>query len=166
MAKKLLETLGKLVKLHEGLLTVTEDKGEALIENNADRLQQLVQKEQTYVAAIHTVEQQRLEQASSLLQNVGKQPEEEAPTISECMEVLADAQLIQQFEQRKDELIMIVAALTQQNKLNRELAFQSLQFVNMTMEMIMPKKNTMNYSNNKSAANLTRPNRSMFDSRT
>ncbi len=164
MANELLETLDKLVKLHEGLLTVTERKAVILKERDTDSLQKLLKQEKTYITAINTVEQQRQKEACQLLQKAGQSID--TPTLDQCIDAVSDPSLKDKLQQKKDELLIVIKALSQKNELNQELTYQSLQFVNMTMELIMPKKNTMNYSNKQGTPNQARPNRSIFDLRT
>ncbi|KIL49912.1 hypothetical protein KP78_13800 [Jeotgalibacillus soli] len=161
----LLETLDKLVKLHDGLLKAAHKKTIHIKETNIEGLQELLKQEQTYAAAINTIEQQRQEQAVALLKERGRSIAA-IPTLTDIQEVLKDPVMIEQLQTKKEELIMVVAELSQQNELNRQLTLQSLQFVNMTMDMIMPKQSTMNYSNKQGKPSRLRPNHSMFDSRT
>ncbi|TFD95786.1 flagellar protein FlgN [Jeotgalibacillus sp. R-1-5s-1] len=156
MSKPLLETLDQLIQLHQDFLKVAEEKADVLKNKDVSELQVILKKEQTYVAAIQTLEKRRMEQASSFISK-------DNATLADIIEE-AEPLLKQHLEQKRDELILAVANLAQQNELNRELTITSLQFVNMTINMLRPKNDTMNYSNMKRKPQ--RMNQSMFDSRT
>ncbi|MGE8206895.1 flagellar protein FlgN [Heyndrickxia sp. NPDC080065] len=136
----LIDTLDKLQKLHEKLYDLAILKTEYIKKGDMEGLQSILKDEQTFVAAIHTMEAKRLEAAKHLL---GTEDDSET-TLSDCIAAAS--------EKHKDKLTTLqtnlvtsIEKLKNQNELNQMLTYQSLQFVNMTLDILQPIPDTMNY---------------------
>lgn len=134
----LIDSLEKLQKLHEKLYELSVTKTEVIKNNDMEGLQQLLKDEQTYVAAINTMEVKRQEAAKQLL---GKETE---ITIADCITAVPEPEK-EQLRTLQTAITSIIDKLKDQNELNQMLIHQSLQFVNMTLSMIQPKHESINY---------------------
>lgn len=136
----LIEALEKLYQLHEKLYELSETKTEIIKKGDMEGLQKMLKDEQTFVAAINTMEKQRQEAAKQLL---GKSEATEI-TLTNCIEAVTgnDKKILNEL---KEKIWSVVNKLKDRNELNQLLIHQSLQFVNMTIDMIQPRPESMNY---------------------
>lgn len=107
--------------------------------------------------AIAQTEQERVAATAALLPN-----QEQPATISTVIEFtnLAEATIL---EGLKEELTAEVERLKERNLLNQQLIYQSLQFINLSLNMVRPQAQNMNYGNN--AAKPSKSGLGLFDSR-
>lgn len=70
--KRVIEELERLCVLHEHLLSLSEQKTEALKTNEIKALSEIVTKEQKYVQAIEQTEQSRIEATKSCIGRLGR----------------------------------------------------------------------------------------------
>jgi flagellar biosynthesis/type III secretory pathway chaperone len=157
-AKKLIKLLEKHVKLHKGLLELAKKKTEALKKGDMEALSEMMKEEQTYIAAINQVERERIRVVEAM---VGKEDER---TLTACMERVDEPER-SALERLRDNLAAVVAELKNVNELNQQLLQQSLQFVNMTLDMIMPQPKEVNYRKPNMAPSSYEGSRSLFDSK-
>lgn len=155
-AGKLIQTLEKLLQLHQNLYNVTLQKTEFLKSENVEELKELLKKEQMFVQAIKQVEEERIKDTVNFLEN-------EELTLSACIEKAAG--------EEKEKLTGISKKFTEtmeklkaSNQLNKKLTKQALQLTAITLDMIMPQERDFNY--NKPADNTKeKQRRSLFDSK-
>lgn len=141
----ILTTLSKLERLHRSLLDLSMKKTDIIKENNMAKLDETLKNEQAHVAAIERLEQQRLVEVTDYLRAQGCAPTE-APTVSQLIEV-AQGEEQAQLRAVRERLTTIIAELKQRNDLNQKMIFQSLQFVNITLDLLQPRPEQMNYGN-------------------
>ncbi|TDL32587.1 flagellar protein FlgN [Jeotgalibacillus sp. S-D1] len=163
MPKALVETMDKLVELHEGLYGIASRKTQSLIYSKRDELQQLVKKEQAFLLEISELNQQRQKQAASL---VPVKPGAGVPTLQEIIDETECELMKKELELLKTRLTEAVMKLSEQNNLNRELTHQSLQLVSTMLNSMLPKQTPFNYSNPQHNHNSALPVTSLFDSKT
>lgn len=137
----LIDILEKQFKLHEKLYDLSLAKTELIKKGDMEGLQSILKDEQTFVAAIQTMEVKRQESAKQLL---GKEDESEI-TLTDCIAAVTEDQK-DSLDALQSNLISIIEKLQAQNELNQMLTHQSLQFVNMTLDMLQPRQEAMNYS--------------------
>lgn len=153
----LVVVLEKLSKLHEHLYELAIKKTDIIKKGDMDGLQKMLKDEQNYIAAINTMEVERQKCAKQFLRT-----EENDITISNCIDAAA-GDLKEKLTSLQSEIVEIVVKLQQQNELNQALIFQSLQFVNMTLDMIQPRPESITYGRpDKPAAQM--PAISLFNS--
>lgn len=155
-AQKLIETLDKMVRLHERLLQLAEKKTEVIKLNDMNGLDQLLKDEQKYVAAIQTMESQRKQQVMEL---TGRGD----ATLSDCIRQ-APADERERLQELQRGLFQYVKELKEQNELNQQLVYQSLQFVNMSMGLLQPQPERATYSHPAKHRSQQPHKQSMFDS--
>lgn len=135
--KRVIEELERLCVLHEHLLSLSEQKTEALKTNEIKALSEIVTKEQKYVQAIEQTEQSRIEATKSCIGSSDA-------TISACISKAAGGEK-KVLEQLYAKLSQLVIRLKDVNDLNKQLTFQSLQFISLTFDMLLPKEGGSNY---------------------
>jgi len=159
----IITSLQQLLELHQSLLSISVNKTEILKKGDLEALQQLLKTETKHVQAINKIEQQRIEQVTSWM--ALNKIDLEAQNVTELLEVIDNDAEKKAFEAITTKLAEVLVELKQQEQLNQQLTQQSLQFVQLSMNMIAPTIQSINYSNkNKSSAdNATK--RSVFDSK-
>lgn len=134
----LLASMEKLCKLHKSLYELAVKKTDIIKAGDMDALNQLLKDEQAHIAAIDRMEKERQKAAKAFAQHLDQ------PTVTDCMDRLSTA------EQDKavritDDLTEIVNNLKEQNQLNQQLVHHSLQFVNVSMSLLRPQPENINY---------------------
>ncbi|HWL24559.1 MAG TPA: flagellar protein FlgN [Ureibacillus sp.] len=159
----IIETLEKLEKVHRSLLELALRKTEVVKKGDMAELDQILKNEQSHVAAIETIEKQRQVLVTDYLKSKGIDFSD-IPTVADVIEAANSETEREQLEQVRERLVQVVGELKSQNDLNQKLVYQSLQFVNMTLEMVRPRETQINYSGNEVKGQNKTPKRSIFDS--
>ncbi len=161
-AEPLIQTLQKLTVLHEQLLRLAKQKSDILKTGDIDTLNQHMNEEQKYILAIKQIETERIKQVQHILSNYRLRDDEY--TLSKVIDISNEPSK-QKLKDIQSKLINIVEELKQVNALNQQLTHQSLQFVNMTLDMLRPEPIATNYGHPDKKAKEEQTNRSMFDSK-
>ncbi|MEK4027931.1 flagellar protein FlgN [Pseudobacillus sp. FSL P4-0506] len=154
-AHKLIDVLDKLDRLHVLLLELAVKKTDVIKKNDMDGLDQLLKDEQKFVAAIHTMEQERQRAAAVLTGN-------NESTMTECIAKL-EANEKNALLSLQSTLHETIKRLKEQNELNQQLIYQSLQFVNLNLSMINPQPEQPTYTH-PARSGAQHKKQSMFDS--
>lgn len=151
----IITALEKLINLHRSLNQLAEKKTNIIKEGNTDALTALLIEEQKHVKAITQMENER-EQAVLAFMS-GKKA-----TIEEVIKV-ANPTVAGILRRLKEELLIEIMKLKEQNELNQQLLITSLQFVNLSLDLLRPQDRNYNYDKN----NQEPPKnmKSMFDSK-
>jgi flagellar biosynthesis/type III secretory pathway chaperone len=157
-AKQLIELLEKHVKLHKGLLELAKKKTEVLKKGDMEALSGIMKEEQKYIAAINQIERERIQVVEAMISG------EEERTLTACISRTEGTERTM-LEKLRDELSAVISELKNINLLNQQLIQQSLQFVNMTLDMIMPQPQDINYGTPNKTPNPYEGGRSLFDSK-
>ncbi|GGF31256.1 hypothetical protein GCM10010954_33060 [Halobacillus andaensis] len=157
--RQIIDYLERLKQLHESLLTLSKNKTEALKKNNIDSLRDCLNQERKHVSAIEALEKKRIKAVSEW---AAREPDfnGEHPTVSEIIEWVAWSDR-KQLESVYESFILVLAELKQQEVLNGDLTRQSLQFVNMSLDLLQPSLENVNYGG---SLQTSGPKRSVFDS--
>lgn len=155
--ENLIQTLEKLLKLHENLYEVTLQKTEILKDDRVDELKELLKKEQMFVQAIKQVEEERIARTAEFLGDV------EEATLSACIEKSRGSEK-EKLEKIMNEFTIIMDELKNRNKLNKELTKQAIQLTAVTLDMIIPQETDINY-NKPTNKTTEKQRRSIFDSK-
>jgi flagellar biosynthesis/type III secretory pathway chaperone len=155
-AAQVITIMEKLCALHEILYELEQEKEKIVKENDVDGLNNLLAKEQKYIAAIQTMEKERKKEVANWL---GR----ENATISDCIEKAVDEEK-EKLVYLREKLMDIVELLKQQNKLNQQLIYQSLQFITFSLNLLRPQPKDATYSHPNQKIK-DRQGRSLFDSK-
>ncbi|WP_163144125.1 flagellar protein FlgN [Bacillus sp. 22-7] len=137
-AEALTVAMEKLLKLHKSLYELAVKKTDIIKTGDMDALNQMLKDEQAHIAAISRLDKEREKAANSIV------PMLESPTVSDCLNLLTQPDLLR-LEAITEELAELVYELKEQNFLNQQLVHHSLQFVNVSINLLRPQPETMNY---------------------
>lgn len=84
------------------------------------------------------------------------------PTISEMLKYMEGNEK-GQLQEAYEAMILVLSNLKEQEQLNKELTQQSLQFINLSLDMLQPTLGNVNYGNKSDKSE--QPKRSVFDSK-
>ncbi|MBM7704463.1 flagellar protein FlgN [Metabacillus iocasae] len=138
----LFNLLTKLVTLHQSLHQLAERKTDAIKRGSMEELNALMTEEQAHIAAIAKLEEARVNALNELVK--GHLLTGQHPTLQDVIN-RADEKEQQQLTSVQTELVRCLSALKQQNDLNQQLIYQSLQFVHLTMDLVRPQAKSYNY---------------------
>ncbi|WP_102273786.1 flagellar protein FlgN [Cytobacillus massiliigabonensis] len=137
-AELLIASMEKLCKLHKSLYELAIKKTDIIKTGDMDALDQLLKDEQSHIAAIDRMEKERQKLAKVIVPHIDQ------PTVSDCIENFAAAEQ-EKVMNATNELIQLVLRLKEQNYLNQQLVHNSLQFVNVSMSLLWPQPENINY---------------------
>ncbi|UOQ48309.1 flagellar protein FlgN [Gracilibacillus caseinilyticus] len=158
----IIKHLNKLIELHDSLLHLSEHKTELLKSNKMEELQKLLVTEQKHVQAINQIEKRRIDAVAEWA--VAHQLEPAAVHVTAIIEHYTTGADQEQLQEVTLQLAERLVALRRQEELNKQLTKQSLQFVQLTLDMIQPSIRNINYGQSKQAQAQT-SKRSVFDSK-
>ncbi|WP_239421932.1 flagellar protein FlgN [Bacillus sp. CGMCC 1.16541] len=138
----LISLLTKLLTLHQSLHQLAERKTEIVKEGNLEALNTLMNEEHVHITAIAKVEEARNEAVIRLLS--GQTIQGNSPTLQDVINH-ANEEEGKQLTHLQTELISCLTHLKKRNELNQQLIYQSLQFVNVTMDLVRPQAKSYNY---------------------
>ncbi|QOR66256.1 flagellar protein FlgN [Cytobacillus suaedae] len=161
-AERLLQSLQKLLVLHQNLLNLTKNKTEILKSGDMEALNLQMNEENKYILAIKQIENDRIKQVQQILQNYRLREEEQ--TLSKCIDFTVEP-VKSKLRSTQLELTRVIDELKKENELNQQLIQQSLQFVNASIGMLRPETQTTNYKHPEKKQSTDTGNRSMFDSK-
>ncbi|MDN4606790.1 flagellar protein FlgN [Sporosarcina highlanderae] len=140
----ILSILGNLEKLHKSLLRISKEKSELIKNGDINGIDELLKDEQAHLAAIVQMDQSRQNAVSAYLKgNSISVPMN--PTITNLIEVTPVPEK-EQLTEARDRLLHAIHELKWQNDLNQKLTYQSLQFVNLSLDMVRPRTESVTYS--------------------
>lgn len=142
-AEQLIQTLGKILLLHKSLHQLAQQKTELIKKGDTDALNNLLKEEKRHLQAIQKLELERQQISKIFLSNFDFN-KNSTPTISDCIDFASSAEQ-QKLIQIKSDLQIQIKELADRNRLNQQLLMQSLQFVNMSLDLLIPEIDTYNY---------------------
>jgi flagellar biosynthesis/type III secretory pathway chaperone len=137
-AEALITSMEKLLKLHKSLYELAVKKTDIIKNGDMDALNQMLKDEQAHMTAIDRMEKERQKAAKGIAAKM------DSPTVSDCLNILPQTERIK-LETIANELTELVYELKDQNYLNQQLVHHSLQFVNVSMNLLRPQPENMNY---------------------
>ncbi|WP_226580615.1 flagellar protein FlgN [Halobacillus litoralis] len=158
----IINPLSQLKQLHDSLLTLSKRKTEALKKNETTEMQQVLTQERKHIQAIQKIENQRMTAVEEWFN--GKGIRKEQWTISVLIDAL-EGEEKRELQTVYEGLVLVLADLKQQESLNAELIQQSMQFINLSLNMLQPSLQTMNYGSQETRGSEETPKRSLFDSK-
>ncbi|THE12341.1 flagellar protein FlgN [Bacillus timonensis] len=157
-AENLVVLLKKILTLHQNLLKLSERKTDILKKGDIDALNDQMKEEQKYILAIKQLENERIAVVNQLLG-----PRVQDKTLSKCIE-MASGPVRLELTGLHEELVKVTHDLKVLNELNQQLTHQSLQYVNMSLDMLLPQEQNAGYGN-PAGTKEKKQTRSMFDSK-
>ncbi|MBM7700160.1 flagellar protein FlgN [Kurthia huakuii] len=136
--------MAKLNMMHKSLVKLADHKTELITNGDMDGIKNMINDEQSHISAIAQLESQRQQAVLSYLKGRNVAPTAQ-PTIEQLIALVPTAQEKTQLRQTSEQLLQTVEQLQQANELNQKLLFNSLQVVNMTIDMMRPQQDNFNY---------------------
>ncbi|MEK5140709.1 flagellar protein FlgN [Paenibacillus sp. FSL M7-0134] len=130
---RLIDVLEQLREAHEQLITLGNQKKEALISNKVDQLILVMNQESKMSKLIDQLEEQRISSAYKFLQGRGIKSKLNL-TISELSRLVFDLQDKQRLLSIQARLSETLNELKQLNELNRQLIEQALSYIDFSVE--------------------------------
>lgn len=157
-SESLVTLLKKILTLHQNLYKLSERKTDILKKGDIDALSEQMKEEQKYILAIRQLENERISVVEKIFgPRVGEK------TLSKCIEV-ANEPVRSELVGLHEELSRVTHDLKVVNELNQQLTHQSLQYVNMSLDMLLPQEQSVNYAN-PTGTKEKKQSRPMFDSK-
>lgn len=160
--EKIIQALNELVSLHQELLKLSKQKTEVIKEGEVEKLQSVLVSERKLVRKLEQAETRRMQLVGEWVEKEGLT--EEDPTITLILERITNEEERTKLEKVTIELTKAMTDLKAQENLNLALIDQSMQFVQLSLDLLSPSLKNMNYSNN-NKPNMESPTRSIFDSK-
>jgi flagellar biosynthesis/type III secretory pathway chaperone len=133
--QELIQTMEKLNQIHLVLLELAELKTRVLVENQVDKLNQIVNKETSLMRRIVELDHQRIEDISQFLVHKGYRPNANF-TVEDIVKLLFKAEEKQALKQSQKNLLGTLEKLRELNILNQQLIKQSLEFVDYSIDVL------------------------------
>lgn len=149
---QLVTVMERLLELHKSLLEKAYEKTTVIEKGDIDALNTLIKDEQKLLPTINKLEQVRQQVVRNFLTPF--HVEEENFTISTCLTYINDTKK-DKLVGLREELLEVAQTLQKQNELNSQLVKQSLQFVQMSLDMFYPKTPEFNYGPPKQSGTST-----------
>ncbi|XJZ26954.1 flagellar protein FlgN [Bacillota bacterium Lsc_1132] len=136
--QKLISTMEKLLKLHRSLYELVVKKTDIVKIGDMDALNLTLKDEQAHIAVINQLEHERQQLAAALVPGVDQ------PSISDCLNAIEGADWLT-LDRLRSELLDVIVQIRQRNDLNQKMIYQSLQFVNLSLNLVAPQPEKFNY---------------------
>lgn len=162
--ERIVQSLNELTNVHQQLYNVSQQKTEALKDGAADKLQKILNEEQTYIRKLEQVEQKREDLVNQWFAVHGLGEQEQ--TITKILHLISDSSVKANLEIATLHLTEAITKLQDSEQLNAALIQQSMQFIQTSLNMLKPTLQTLNYNQKQSVdKGKSYSDRSMFDSR-
>ncbi|KWW20848.1 MULTISPECIES: flagellar protein FlgN [Bacillaceae] len=142
--RNIIESLEKLIKLHKSFNQLAIRKTDLLKANDTEAITELLIQEQKHMKAISQTDKDREGAVAEFLHASGKAGQ---PASIHTVTELTGPIETEKLARLKGELIEEVAKLKERNSLNQQLIYQSLQFINVSLDMFRPRNQNLNYGN-------------------
>jgi len=139
--QSLMSNLEKTYRLNESLLQLSTKKTDILKKGDFDALNELTANEQKHIQAIEQLEKQREKLLSELVKTSGNP----TVTLSDCLELVNDTER-EKLNEFKEKLTQQLKELQNRNDLNEQLIQQSLQFIQVSLNLFRPQQEQITYA--------------------
>lgn len=154
-----IKSLQRLINIHEDLIHISVQKTDIVKEGAIDKLQKILAQEQKHIRLLEQAELNRQQEVEVWFEK--QQLPLDDVTITKMLSILTNEQARDVLEKATIALTNVITKLKQQEQLNRDLLHQSMQFVQISLNMLSPTIENINYGNKRD----TEIKRSVFDSK-
>ncbi|WP_026908977.1 flagellar protein FlgN [Paucisalibacillus globulus] len=158
--QSIIEKLDSLTNIHHQLLALSEEKTKVVKNGNVQGLQAILVKERKLVQQLEQLEESRQKEVVEWFSN--QRVSIDDATVTNMLNQLSDDNEKKKLEDSVIRLTESVVKLKQQEQLNIALIQQSMQFVQLSIDLMSPTLKNMNYGKTNDQPSL---NRSVFDSK-
>lgn len=132
----IVRTLDQQIEVHRALLGLSEQKREAVVAGEVERLMQITQQEAKLVRLADQLEARRAEVVQAYMHS-RKMFVTGAITIHTLSKIAVKLEEKEALSERRDILLGLIDKLKQANELNRQLLQQSLAFIDYSLDLLM-----------------------------
>jgi len=156
----IIDIMKELKKNHDQILELSKQKTEYVKKGEMKQLQTLLLKERKVLRIVEQQEQKRMEAVDAWLHNQDMGTDK--TTVTNMLNFVENEQDKQTLKHVSLQLAETIVRLKQQEKLNHDLIAQSMQFVQLSMNLLQPSIQNMNYGKKDDTGSIKR---SVFDSK-
>lgn len=131
-----MRTLDQQIEVHRALLGLSDQKREAIVKGDVDRLMQMTQQETKLVRLADQLEAQRAE-AVQVYMRSRKMYVTGAITIHTLSKIAVKLEEKEALSERRNTLLGLIDKIKQANELNRQLIRQSLAFIHYSLDLLI-----------------------------
>lgn len=162
--QEIVEIMQDMTGLHQQLLELAAQKKDAIIHNQVDQLNGLVNKESKLVKRISELEEKRVFEADRYLVGKGYRPNP-AITVSDLTRIIVKAGEKQALIEAQAQLLEMLESLKEANKLNQQLVKQSLTYIDYSLNLLIGAEDEAVYHNPHQQSHGFSKRSGFFDSR-
>jgi len=157
--EQLKNTLIKENELYTGVLKLAEEKTKVIVSRDIKALENITKKEQQYIMNMATFEKLR----RSILTNIAQELSiEEISSVSELI-LFIEEDAGNEIDDLRNDLLKTIADLKGVNEGNEKLINQSLQYINLNIEILTSSSEDGNRYSNKASENKQVKSINFFD---
>jgi flagellar biosynthesis/type III secretory pathway chaperone len=159
-----LETLEKLIEIHQELILLAKEKTPVLVENQVDHLNSIMHKENKLIKQVEELDRLRVKDTAEYLLSRGYSPDPRV-TISDLIKIIFKADQKKALSEVQQRLYSIMMELRKLNDVNQKLTEQSLAFINFSIDLFVqtPEQDAFYQNPHQQANNAIR--NGLFDTR-
>lgn len=128
--------MDEINEVHKHLLELAEEKKHAIIKNDVNKLNQIVNKESQYVRKVRDLDQQRAEAVNELLLSKCFRPDPKITT-SDIIKLLYKSEEKKALSDAQKRLMQTLVQMKQVNDRNQQLIRQSLAFIDYSLDLVV-----------------------------
>ncbi|MFC7678568.1 flagellar protein FlgN [Paenibacillus sp. GCM10028914] len=134
----LIDSLQRLEMVYNDMLAMADAKKQAIIDNDVDKVVQLLNRESKGMKMIEQLEKERIEATYTFLQSRGVKSQLEL-TLTELARLVFDPEEKAKLLDVQSRLSSTLHELKQKNDINQQLLAQSLDFIDFSLDMLTGK---------------------------
>jgi len=147
--------------LHEELLDASNEKTEQIKQGNMEELTKLLMEERKLIQTIEQLETERQKQVENVFSHFGIETSNQ--TVSELVTYIENESEKNLLDEVVAALVRVMAELKRVEQLNNSLIQQSMQFVHLSLDMLQPSAQSINYTDKNEKQETVK--QSVFDSK-
>ncbi|ARK32099.1 flagellar protein FlgN [Halalkalibacter krulwichiae] len=160
--KAITQLIERLFEIHEQLYHLAVDKLEPIKKGDMKALEQIVREESKLAHKLQTTEMLRQKVVRTYLFEQGEAKEGATMTDVKRYATKEEAEKLELLQQQ---LLDYAQKLKQQNELNQDLIAESLRFVNLSLDLMVPHQEDVSYHPHEHEDRPIGNGRSIFDSK-
>lgn len=133
--QELMNVLTALNESHTSLLKLAEAKKQVLIDNEVDKLMQIVSAENRLLKQIGELDQKRMDSTGKYMIEKGYKPNPKV-TVSDLTKIVFNTEDKRALIEAQKQLLGTIRQLREKNKLNQQLIEHSLSFIDYSIDLI------------------------------
>jgi len=158
--QEVISVLERLVEAHEQLIALSKSKRESIMSNDVDQLSKTMKQENKLIQTLLDLERERIAASARVLEESGIQAGGSV-TLRQVMSGVSDHKQSLLLAELEDRLRVQLKELRASNDLNQQLIQHSIDFINLSIELIVPQhddsyiyRNPSAYSQDNSGAGI------------